>query len=31
VDWPGIEPCRQRSEEPETNSMNHGRAFWKSS
>jgi hypothetical protein len=27
VDWPGIEPCRQRSEEPETNSMNHGRAF----
>jgi hypothetical protein len=27
VDWPGIEPCRQLSEEPETSSMNHGRAF----
>jgi hypothetical protein len=31
VDRRGIEPCRQRSEEPETSSMYHGRAFSKSS
>ena len=31
VEWPGFEPCRQGSEDPETSSFNHGRAFWKSS
>jgi hypothetical protein len=27
VDWPGFEPCLQRSEELEISSLNHGRAF----
>jgi len=29
IDRRGIEPCRQRSEEPETSNMYHGRAFSK--